>query len=160
MKKLTHYGIRSVANKSFQSFLENRKEFTSVEGSKSAEKPIKYGVLQGSLLGPLPFIFFINDLHKAVELSSIHNVAEDTNLLLIAKSLKKINKHINRDLRLIVDWNRANNLSLNVSKIEIVLFKPRTKKITKQLNYCVSGQKIKQSSQVWYLGVILQDDLP
>ena len=159
LKKLTHYGIRGVANKWFQSFLEDRKQFTSVLGIKSAEKPIKYGVPQGSVLGPLLFILFINDLHKAAEFSSARHFANDTNLLLIVKSLKKINKHINRDLELTVDWIRANKLSLNASKTEIVLFKPRNKKITKQLNFRVSGQEIKQSSQVRYLGVILQDDM-
>ena len=156
---MTHYGIRGVANKWFQSFLEDRKQFTSLQGSKSAEKPIKYGVPQGSVLGPLLFILFINDLHKALEFSSVHHSADDTNPLLIDKSLKKINKHVNRDLKLTVDWIRTNKLSLNVSKTEIVLFKPKNKKITKQLNVRVIGQKIKQSSQVQYLGVILQDDL-
>ena len=103
MKKLTHYGVRGVANKWFQSFLEDRKQFTSVQGSKSEEKPIKYGVPQGSVLGPLLFILFINDLQKAVEFSSVDHFADGTNLLLIDKSLKKINKHINRDLKLTVD---------------------------------------------------------
>ena len=93
LKKLTHYGIRGVA-KWFQSFLEDRKQFTSVQGSKSAEKPIKYGVPQGSVLGPLLFILFINDLHKAVEFSSVHHFADDTNLLVTDNSLKKSNKHI------------------------------------------------------------------
>ena len=56
-----------------------------------AEKPIKYGIPQGSVLGPLLFILFINNLHKAAEFSSwIHHFADDTNLLLIDKSLKKL----------------------------------------------------------------------
>ena len=80
-------------------------------------------------------------------------------MIQIYSSLKKINKHINRDLKLIVDWIRANKLSLKASKSNIVLFKFRNKKITKQLNFRVSGQKIKQSSQVRYLGIILQDYL-
>ena len=156
---MTHYGIRGVANKWFQSFLEDRKQFTSVQGSKSAEKPIKYGVPQGSVLGPLLFILFINDLHKAVEFSSVHHFADYTNPLFIEKPLKKINKHINRKLKLTVDWIRENKLSLNASKTEIVLFKPRNKKFTPQLNFRVSGQKIKRSIQIRYLEVILKDDL-
>ena len=156
---MTHYGIRGVANKWFQSFLEDRKQFTSVQGSKSAEKPIKYGVPQGSVLGHLLFILFINDLHKAVEFSSVHHFADYTNPLFIEKPLKKINKHINRKLKLTVDWIRENKLSLNASKTEIVLFKPRNKKFTPQLNFRVSGQKIKRSIQIRYLEVILKDDL-
>ena len=156
---MTHYGIRGVANKWFQSFLEDRKQFTSVQGSKSAEKPIKYGVPQGSVLGLLLFILFINDLHKAVEFSSVHHFADYTNPLFIEKPLKKINKHINRKLKLTVDWIRENKLSLNASKTEIVLFKPRNKKFTPQLNFRVSGQKIKRSIQIRYLEVILKDDL-
>ena len=71
LKKLSHCGIRGVANKWSQSFLEDRKQFTNVQGSKSAEGPIKYGIPQGLVLGPLLFILFINDLHKAVEFSSV-----------------------------------------------------------------------------------------
>ena len=94
LKKLTHYGITSIANKWFQSFLEDRKQFTSVHGSKSAEKPIKYGIPQGSVLGPLLFILFINNLYKTVEFNSVYYFPDDTNLLLKDKLLKKINKHI------------------------------------------------------------------
>ena len=80
-------------------------------------------------------------------------------MLLIEKSLKKLNRHINRDLKLIVERIRANKLSLNTSKTDLVIFKSRNKKITKHLNFRISGQKIQPSSQVKYLGVTLQDDL-
>ena len=97
LKKLTHYGIRGKANKWFQSFIEDRKQFTSVQGSKSAEKPIKYvcyGVPQGSVLVPLLFLFII-DLHKAVEFSSVHHFADDTNLGIYSSLINHSKRLIN-----------------------------------------------------------------
>ena len=93
-------------------------------------------------------------LHKA-EFSSIHLFADDTNLILTEKSMRKINKHINRELKLVVEWIRANRLSWNTSKIELVIFKPKNKINTKHLNFSISGQKLKPSFQVKYLGIIL-----
>ena len=90
---------------------------------QSSKRYLKYKFRQGSLLGPLLFIFFTNDLHKSVEFSSGHHFADDTNLNLSGKSMKKIYKHINRDLKLVVKWIRANRLSLNTNKTELVIFK-------------------------------------
>ena len=73
--------------------------------------------------------------------------------------MKKINKHINRNLKLVAQWIKANKLSSNTSKTERVIFQPKNKIITKHLNFRISGQKIKPSLQVKYLGIILQDDL-
>ena len=130
-------------------------QFTTVNKCQSRKKYLKYGVAQGSVLGLLRFILFTNDLHKAAEFSSVHYFADDTNLILTDRSMKKINKDINRDLKLVVEWIRANRLSLNTSKTELVIFKSKNKIITKHLNFRISGQKIKLSSQVKYLGIIL-----
>ena len=133
--------------------------FTNINKSESRKTELKYGVPQGSVLGHLLFILFINDLHKNIEFSTVHHFADNTNILLIEKSLKNLNKHMNRDLKLVVEWIRANKLSLNTSKTELVIFKSRNKTITKNLNFRISGQKIQPTSQVKYLGVTLQDDL-
>ena len=101
----------------------------------------------------------MNKLHKAVEFSSVHHFADDTNFILTDKSMKRINKHINRDLKLVVESIRANKLSLNTSKTELVIFKSKNKIVTKHLNFRISSQKVKPSSQVKYLGIILQDGL-
>ena len=159
LKKLEHYGIRGITNDWLCSFLTNRKQYTSVDGNDSTTQEITHGVPQGSVLGPLLFIIFINDLNISVKSSKVHHFADDTNLLLIGKSLKKINSLINHDLALLVQWLRANKISLNTSKTEIVIFRPKHKLITKNLNFRVSGEKIKPSSTVKYLGVILQEHL-
>ena len=115
-----------------------------------SERVISHGVSQGSVLGPLLFIIFINDL-KSVKNSKVHHYADNTNLLLTEKSLRKINKQGNQDLALICRWLRANKISTNTSKTEIIIFRPKQKHITKQ--------KIKTYCKVRYLAFILEEHL-
>ena len=94
-------------------------------------------------------------MYHAIEFSS----ADDTNLLLIKSFLKKMNEHINKDLKLTIDWIRANKLSLNACKTEIVIFMLEVKPLLSISIFVWCGQKIEPSCQVCYVGVILQDDL-
>ena len=142
-----------------RSFLTNRKQYSSINGYDSTPQDITHGVPQGSVLGPLLFILFINDLHTSVKTSNVHYFADDTNLLFINKSLKMINKLINHSLALLVQWLQANKISLNTSKTELVLFRPKGNAITKNLNFCISGEKVKLSRTVKYLGIILNENL-
>ena len=111
-----------------------------------------YGVPRVSVLGPFLFIIFINNFYNTIEFSPVHYFAYDTNLLLSGYSLKKLNKHINKDLKLANEWIGANKLSPNVSKTEIIILKPIYKDITKCLNFCMP---IKLNKQVTYSGVYL-----
>ena len=122
-------------------------------------QPLAHDVPQGSVLGPLLFLIYINDFHKVIKHSKVHHFADDTNLLYSNKSLKKINKHINHDLKLTVQWLRANRISLNVAKTEIIIFQPKNKKIEKVMNFRLSGQKITPTTHTRYLGVILDQHL-
>ena len=92
LSKLNHYRIRGIANDWFKSFLVNRTQYTNINGSNSNPEKVLYGIPKWSVLGPLLFIIFINDLNVSIKSSKVHHFADDTNLLL-NKSLKQINKH-------------------------------------------------------------------
>ena len=90
---------------------------------------------------------------------SVHHFADDTNILLIDKSLKKINKFINYDLKQFCQLIRSNRLSLNGNKRKITIFRNRFQQINKKLNFRVSGEKINPASSLKYLGTHLTPTL-
>ena len=114
---------------------------------------------QGSILGLLLFLIYINDLNKAIQHSVKHHFANDTNLLYSSKSLKQINRYVKHDLQLIVHFLRANRISLNVDKTEIVIFQPERKQITENMNFRISSQKIIPKTQTKYLGLAFDEQL-
>ena len=89
LHKLNYYGIRGKVNDWFKSYLSNRKQFVSINGFESNEETMKFGVPQGSVLGPLLFLIYINDLHIAIKYCTVHHFADDTNILIKTKSLKR-----------------------------------------------------------------------
>ena len=84
---------------------------------------MKSHIDQRSVLGPLLFMLFMSDLHKTIEFSSVPHFSDDTNLILTGKSMKKINKHINRHFKMVFEWIRKSKLFLNIIKTVLVLFK-------------------------------------
>ena len=96
--KLNHYGIRGVAFDWFKSSLSVRTQYTTINNERSEIQTSKYGVPQGSILGPLLLLIYINDLSRSIKNSKMHHFADDTNLLYASCSLKGINKKINFDL--------------------------------------------------------------
>ena len=98
LNNLNHYGIRGTELQWFKTYLKGRQQHKTINSFSSKNLYLNYGVLQGSALGPLQFLIYINDFNKAIKYSDVHHFADNTNLLLSHKSLKKINKHINHDL--------------------------------------------------------------
>ena len=139
LSKLNHYGIRGVAFDWFKSYLSDRTQYTSINNERSEIQTIRYGVLQGSILGPLLFFIYINDLSRSIKNSKIHHFADDANLLYASSSLKDINKKMNFDLSNLVQWLRAYKIALNVNKTEIEIFRSPRKQITNKISGQISG---------------------
>ena len=98
--------------------MSNHNQYISINGYESGLAALNYGVPQGSVLGPLLFLLYINDLNQAMKFCKAHHFADDTNLLCLSNSIKKLNKLVNADLKHVANWLNANNFSLNVKKIK------------------------------------------
>ena len=116
LSKLEHYGICGLANKRCKSYLSNRKQYVSINGYDSNLADVKFGVPQGSVRGPLLFLIYINDLNQALEFCKVHHFADDTNLLHFSKSIYRLYKYVNLDLKNLTYWLNFNRISLIVSK--------------------------------------------
>ena len=97
-----HYGIRGVSNDWFKSYLSNRNQYVSINGYESGLAAVNCGVPQGSVLGSDLFLSYINDLSQAIKFCKVHHFADDTNLLCLSNSIKKLNKLVNAELKHLV----------------------------------------------------------
>ena len=126
-KKLELYGVQQRELSWFRSYLSNRKQFCRVNGVDSNVAEIEVGVPQGSCLGPLLFLIYINDLPQAVQDSSVTMYADDTSLCHQSHDLTQLNEAINSDLKKLETWLNGNKLSLNVAKTHSMLISTKQK---------------------------------
>ena len=119
--KLKLYGLEEPSMDLLSSYLANRTQLCSVNGVLSGPKPISCGIPQGSILGPLLFLVYINDLPRSLEYSSPRMFADDTTLTVSGKSMQEVEGAINHDLANVKRWLCSNKLSLNLVKDEYLL---------------------------------------
>ena len=115
-KMSDQFGIRGLANKFFESYLSNRFQYVRINNSRSKKAKIIYGIPQGSNLGPLLFLMYINDLPKSTCFNTTL-FADDTYLSLSSSSLIRLETQVNNEVNKVDKWLRSNKLSLNYKKI-------------------------------------------
>ena len=126
----------------------------------SSVKEILTGVTQGSVLGPLVLLIFMNDLHKSIRFWKAYHFADDTSITQFNQSLERLSEQVNKDLSNLSNWLRANKLSLNVKKTELVIFRPRKLKIDHSFIFKLDSKRLVRTHSVKYLVVFIDEHLP
>ena len=159
LRKLQKYGIRGTPLKWFESYRSMRVKILSSTGTLeySAYHPLTYGTPQGSCLGSLLFLIFINDLHYSVTHGISLLFADDTTLLHSHKDLRYLKWTVEEDLNSLMDWFKANKLTLNLDKTVCVLFNNKSK--NKELTLDIGTYRLHSSETVKFLGVWIDNKM-
>ncbi len=157
LDKLNYYGICGIANGLLQNYLTNRQQYVDYEGTKSASKSIRTGVPQGSILGPLLFLVYINDLPTISPVFNMLMYADDTTLHCnITHNISE--QVINDELIKVQEWLSSNKLALNISKTKYMVFHTSQKKV-EYPKLKLNNITIQRVSQFNILGLIINSSL-
>jgi len=157
LHKLSYYGIRGHTYFWLKNYLEGRSQYTFVNKTPSESREITVGVPQGSVLGPLLFLIYVNDIGKCVNNAKTRLFADDTNLFLTGKSILQLQSEANESLACLHNWFVANKLTLNVEKTCFTVF--TNKKTVPDFSLTLNGKSICRVLVTKYLGMYLDEKL-
>lgn len=157
--KLEHYGINGLALRWIKSYFLGRRQFVQFKDSRSSEQNIVCGIPQGSILGPLFFILYINDISNASTLTESLIFADDTSIFYSHSDPNVLESVINEELQMFDVWMKCNKLSVNIKKTNYVIFKSSKKKVAH--NFCLryGNEILKQEEATKFLGVYIDQHL-
>ena len=163
LKKMHCYGIRGVPNDWFKSYLSDRQQYVQLQNSCSSSKSINFGVPQGSVLGPLLFLIYINDMPTISTIMDYILFADDTTALFNSASLDDLFSTVNTETSKLQSWFSANKLLLNPSKTNLLLFATKQKQqhftLLDHHQVFVDSCSIKLKTEVKFLGLYLDENL-
>lgn len=159
LNKLECYGIRGLANGIIRSYLSERQQFVAIKEAQSTPRSINVGVPQGSNIGPLLFLLYINDIGN-LPLTGIPKLfADDTALFYPNQDVSSVVTSIKGDLQILVKYFDTNLLSLNLSKTKYMVFHSPRKKIPQHISPSLGSVVIEKVSNFKYLGLVLDSTL-
>ena len=159
INKLNFYGVRGLALDWFKNYLHNRKQYVEFKKEISETRSITCGVPQGSVLGPLLFIIYTNDLPQSIQNSKCILFADDTTIYTSASQPSEAYNMKNIDLNILCDWFKANKLSLNVSKTTYMMFNKNIQNLIINTPLKIGNAQIERVSSTKFLGLFLDDQL-
>ena len=158
LDKFDHYGIRGCALSWFRSYLSHIFQYVTYNGSQSSLQLIKCGVPQGSILGPLPLLVYINDLCIVCKSTEPVLFADDTNLFSSGSNASSLQDGVNNDLAIIAEWLKVNKPSLNIKKTHFMCFSAKNKP-SPCISLQIDGEALAEVNKSKFLGVIIDNKL-
>ena len=159
LEKMKYFGFRASVIKWFESYLSNRKFLVCIDNIFSEAGTLKYGIPQGSILGPLLFLLYVNDLPQSLSDAGSYLYADDTCIFYQHEDVKKIENVLNKEFSSLCQWFIDNKLSIHFGedKTKSILFSKTSG--LKEINISFAGHSIKQHETVEYLGCQLDSKL-